>query len=112
MKKSKSVIFLVCAFFVYSMALLFSKYASGMASTMKFILFYGCSLACIGVYAILWQLALKDIPLNVAYPLKAVTLVISMFFGYIIFHDAVTVPMIVGTVIIFAGVILVGGSHE
>lgn len=111
MRKNKSVIFLAAAFVVYSLVLLLSKTASAQSDRMCFILFYGSSLICLAVYAVLWQWALKEIPLNLAYPLKAVTLIISMIFGVIFFHEVITLPMIIGTVCIIAGVFFIGGAQ-
>ena len=59
------------------------------------------------VYTYFWQLILKVIPLNKAYPLKAITIVFSMVIGFLLFKEQITLKMIIACLFIFAGVFLV-----
>lgn len=81
-------------------------------SNSMFFIFYGVSLLFLALYAIGWQLVLKEMNLSVAYPLKVLTLVFGMFFGVVLFKENLTIGMIIGSLLIFLGVYFVGGSHE
>ena len=74
MLKIKNYIFLTITFFVYSLSLLFSKIASMQENSFNFILYYIISVLIMCVYAILWQLILKNVPLSIAFH-KTVTIV-------------------------------------
>lgn len=108
MLKVRNYIFLIITFFIYSLSLLFSKIASMQADTINFFMYYIISIFVMGVYAIFWQLILKKIPLSIAFPTKAVTIVFSLFLGYFIFSEAITLKKIISIIIIMIGVVLVG----
>ena len=59
------------------------------------------------VHALAWQQILKLVPLNVAIANTAVMFAWGMIWGYLFFEEQVTVYMIVGTLVIFAGIRLV-----
>ena len=99
MLKIKNYIFLTITFFVYSLSLLFSKIASMQENSFNFILYYIISVLIMCVYAILWQLILKNVPLSIAFPTKAVTIVFSLFLGYFIFSEAITLKKIISIII-------------
>ncbi len=60
----------------------------------------------LGIYAIGWQQILKRLPLTVAYTNKAVTLVWSMVFGVLLFHEQIRPKQVIGCALAIAGVIL------
>ena len=92
---------------VYSLSGIFSKLASSQSFlSFEFVALYGCMLAVLFVYAIAWQQIIKRLPLSVAFANKAVTVVWGIVWGILIFHEQVTASMIVGAVIVMAGVIL------
>lgn len=112
MKNSKKNILLFFVFLIYSISVLFSKFASMQQTTFLFVMFYSISLVFLLIYAIGWQVVLKYSNLSIVYPLKVITLLFSMFFGIIFFEETISFGMMIGTVIIFIGVFLVGGTHE
>lgn len=63
-------------------------------------------------YAIAWQQILKRMPLTVAYANKPVSLIWGMVWGTLIFKEGITWKMILGAVIIFAGICLVVSEDE
>lgn len=92
---------------VYSLSGIFSKLASSQPFlSFEFVALYGCMLAVLFVYAIAWQQIIKRLPLSVAFANKAVTVVWGIVWGLLIFHEQVTASMVVGAVIVMAGVIL------
>ncbi|MEG0034932.1 MAG: EamA family transporter [Bacilli bacterium] len=112
MKKSRMIVILFAIYFIYSVSVLMSKFASLQENELYFLLFYGISLFFLFVYAIGWQIIIKNIPLSVAYPLKVVVIILGMIFGYFIFREQITFKMIIGTLLIFIGVFCVGKSYD
>ena len=92
---------------VYSLCGFFSKNASRQPfMSFEFCAFYAGMLAILVVYAIGWQQILKRLPLTVAFANKAITIVWGIVWGAVFFQEAVTPPMVVGAVIVMAGVVL------
>ena len=101
------------AILIFSFSGVFSKLAGRYpALSLPFILLYGCNLGICGVYAVLWQQFLKHIPLNTAYSNRMVTMIWSMIWGALMFNEVITVPMLIGTVIILLGLRMVVTSDE
>lgn len=84
----------------------------------RFCLFFGGEFVLLGVYALGWQQILKRLTLTVAYTNKAVTLVWSMVFGVLLFHEQLQLRQVVGCALAVAGVLLFvkadgeEGSHD
>ena len=96
-----------------------SKLAAGEAFlSLRFCLFFGGEFVLLGIYALGWQQILKRLPLTVAYTNKAVTLVWSLLFGVLLFHERVGIRQILGCALVVAGVVLFvradgeEGSHD
>ena len=84
-----------------------SKLAAGEEFlSLRFCLFFGGEFVLLGLYALGWQQILKRLPLTVAYTNKAVTLVWSLVFGVLLFHESVGVKQLVGCALAVAGVAL------
>ena len=75
-----------------------------------YLLWFGGAVAIIGVYAILWQQVLRRIELSTAYMFKGATLIFTMLFAALLFGEAITVPNIVGSLIIIVGITLLARS--
>lgn len=71
-----------------------------------YLLWFGGAVAIIGAYAILWQQILKRIELSTAYMFKGTTLIFTMLIAALLFGEAITVPNILGSLIIITGIIL------
>ena len=71
-----------------------------------YLLCFGGAVAIIGAYAILWQQILKRIELSTAYMFKGTTLIFTMLIAALLFGEAITVPNILGSLIIITGIIL------
>ena len=108
MIKNKLYIKLIAVYFIYSLSVLFSKIAGVQDNNISFIVFYFISLGFMGIYAILWQIILKKNDLSKAYPFKCLTIVFLMIFGYFMWNEVITFNIIIGTLLIFAGVMLLG----
>ena len=103
----KNFVLLQLAVLVYSL----STVAANMASKYDFlsagwILFFGLEFAVLAVYAILWQQAIKKFQLSVAYANKAVMLLWSMLWNFIIFSQGITPGKVCGVILVMGGVIV------
>ena len=92
---------------LFSLTTVLSKLAAGEAVlSPRFCLFFGGEFILLGIYALGWQQILKRLPLTLAYTNKAVTLVWSMVFGVLLFHETVSLKQILGCALAVAGVVL------
>lgn len=112
-KKLFLIIFVQSAILLYSFCGVFQKLA-GQYDTFsaKFILFYIISIVILGVYAILWQIILKKLPLSTAYSNRAISTIWSVVWGVLIFSEKISWNHIVGAVIICVGVYLVNSMEK
>ncbi|MBQ9512639.1 MAG: transporter [Lachnospiraceae bacterium] len=111
-KKAAGIVFLQFAVMVYSINTVVAKYvALEPWFSLKFILLYGLEFVVLGIYAILWQQIIKKVELSVAYANKAMTLLWSMLWGAILFHEGVTLPKVLGVGFVIAGTVILN-SHE
>ncbi len=109
MKKNllTSILFLQGAVLIYSLTTVISKLVSNYEFlSFKFILFYLLDFAVLGIYAILWQQLLKRFELSIAYANKAMTLLWSLLWSVILFHERVTLPKVFGVILVIAGTII------
>jgi len=74
--------------------------------SLPYILWFCGAVAIIGIYAILWQQVLRRIELSTAYMFKGTTLIFTMLIAAMLFGEAITLPNIVGSVIIITGITL------
>ncbi len=58
-----------------------------------------------GLSTVLWLYILSKMPFSIAYALTSTTYAFSLFAGYFIFNEAISVYKIIGTTLILAGVI-------
>lgn len=111
LKRAGNIIFLQFAVMVYSINTVVAKYvALEPWFSIKFILLYLLEFAVLGVYAILWQQIIKRVELSVAYANKAMTLLWSLVWGVVLFHEGVTVKKVIGVVLVIAGTMLLNLS--
>ena len=75
-----------------------------------YLLWFGGAVAIIGIYAVLWQQVLRRIELSTAYMFKGATLIFTMLFAALLFGEAITVPNIIGSLIIIIGITLLAKS--
>lgn len=114
--KLKTLFGLHLLLMVYSMSSICSKMAAGSEFlSFRFCLFYAVIIAMLGLYAIGWQQVIKRLPLTVAFANKSVTVVWGIIWGFVFFHEKITVGKVVGALLVIAGVILYvrdGGGEE
>jgi drug/metabolite transporter (DMT)-like permease len=71
-----------------------------------YLVWFGGAVLIIGIYAILWQQILKRIELGTAYLFKGTTLIFTMLIAALLFGEAITIPNIIGSLIIITGITL------
>ena len=77
----------------------------------EFFAWYGGVLVILFIYAIVWQQVLKRLPLFTAYINKGITIIWGLLWGMLIFGESISVTMILGAVLVFAGTIQVVASN-
>lgn len=92
---------------LYSIGGIFSKRAAGVPFlSIPFCLYYGGVILLLAVYAFGWQKIIKHLPLTTAFANKAVTVVWGIVWGWLIFHEQITVGKLLGAALVIAGVVL------
>ena len=99
------------AVMVYSL----STVAGNMASKNAFLspgylLFFGLQFLVLALYAVIWQQMIKKFELSIAYANKALTLMWSMLWNFLIFKDGITPLKVVGVLLVVAGVIVMNSE--
>ncbi len=91
----------------YSLSSVLSKLAAAESFlSFRFCLYYGGMFVILVVYALGWQQILKRLPLTVAFANKAVTLVWSIVFGALLFHETIRPTQLIGCALAVVGVVL------
>ena len=111
--KIKTLILLHILLAVYSTSGIFSKLA-GTADflSIKFILYYGCVILLLGIYAIGWQQIIRHMDLTSAYANKAVCTIWGSVWGILFFHESITLSKAFGLVMIVAGIVIFATDRE
>lgn len=116
MKKNmtlKNILLLQLVIVIYTLSSIFAKLASGQELfTLPFFLFYGCEIAILGLYALLWQQMIKRFELSVAYANRAMALIWSLLWAVIFFREQVTVKKIAGILLVILGTAIINGGGE
>ena len=94
------------------MASVFAKFA-GLAGNTKDTFFYiALQFMSLAIYALIWQVVLKSMPLATAYANKAICVVWSYVFGVILFGEHITIGKAIGVALVVAGILLVVSDDE
>lgn len=105
--KLTDILLLQSAVIVYSL----STVAANLASkydflSMGYILFFSLEFLILAAYALIWQQMIKKFQLSVAYANKAMTLMWSMLWNFIIFSQGITPFKVVGVLLVVVGVVI------
>lgn len=106
--KAKDILFLQAIIAVYTLSGVAAKFASGHGFLSPgFILFYGVEIAILGLYALLWQQVIKRFDLSVAYANRSMTLLWSLVWAVVFFHEGIQIQNVIGVVIAVTGAVIV-----
>ena len=102
--KLKNYLLLYAAFFIYSISAVCSKMASKQDQAILLMVFLGAEIVFLGLYALVYQKALKRFPLAVAMANKGITVIFALIWSVILFKENITAWNILGCIIIIAGI--------
>ena len=103
----RNILFLCFAVAVYSVSGFFSKMASGHDFlSFPYLLYLGGVVLVLGTYAILWQMALKRVPLNKAYLFRSLGVVYGLAIAYFVFHETITWGNLLGGGLVLGGLLV------
>ena len=103
----RNILFLCFAVAVYSASGFFSKMASRYDFlSCPYLLCLGGVVLVLGTYAILWQMALKEVPLNKAYLFRSLGVVYGLAIACYIFHESITWGNLIGGGIVLGGLLV------
>ena len=106
-ERVKTVFALHMLLMIYSMGGICSKMAAGVPFlSIQFCFYYGMILFLLAFYAIGWQQIIKRLPLTTAFANKAVTVVWGIVWGFLFFHESITIGKILGALFVIIGVVL------
>lgn len=103
--------FLCFVIAVYSASGIFTKFASRYEFLSAH--YIGCLFGAIfilGIYAVLWQVVLKKIPLNQAYLFRSLGLVYSLAIACFIFNEMISLQNIVGCGLVLGGLVILSSG--
>lgn len=104
---TSTIILIIVGFVIYSTTGVFCKFASSYPFfSLLYILFFLITIVMLCVYAIMWQLILTKVPLNIAFICKSSTLIYSLLFAHFLFGESITDYNIVGAIIILIGLVI------
>lgn len=104
----KNYVFLHVAFLIYSIIMVYMKWASQfpIASISFFIAYFGLVVLLFG-YAILWQQVIKNFEISRAYSHRGIIILWSMLWSVFLFGDTIQWNHILGAAIIIVGIVVV-----
>jgi drug/metabolite transporter (DMT)-like permease len=101
----KWILFMQGAVIVYSFCGVFQKMAANQSMlSWRFIVYYGCSIGILFIYAVLWQIILRKLPLTTAYSNRAISMIWSMVWSVLLFQETIRWNQVLGAIVICFGV--------
>lgn len=112
-RESKALIALHIFVLLLSFSGVFSKLAAGQKFlSPKFIVFYGCEIVILGIYALGWQQVIKYLPMTTAGANKSVGMVWTILWGLILFDEKLTPGKIIGALLVLGGSVLFASDDK
>ncbi|WP_051226345.1 hypothetical protein [Butyrivibrio sp. MC2013] len=117
MKKLVNISLLQLVIAIYSINTVIGKYVGISLSShglfsIRTIGLLALEVLALGAYAIFWQQLLPRFQLSVAYANKAVMLLWSLLWSYLLFGESVTRGKAVGVLLVIAGTVILNGDLE
>lgn len=109
----KDILMLQGIIILYSISSVVANLASKQETmSIGFLLFYGLEVAILGIYAILWQQAIKKFELSIAYANRAMVVLWSMVWAVLFFGNQITAGNMVGLALIIVGTIIINREEK
>lgn len=108
-KKHKILDFVILygGFVIYSASSVFAKKAGIQDTPFIALIYFMLEFLFLGIYAMIYQQALKRFSLSTAMSNKGVTVLLSLIWSVLIFKESVTLMNMIGAVLVTAGVVVV-----
>ena len=106
------ILFLCFAIAVYSISGFFTKLASGY--DFLSVPYLGCLVGAVivlGIYAVIWQIALKKVPLSQAYLFRSMGVIYGLAIAYFVFGETVTLQNLVGCGLVMCGLAILSQTN-
>lgn len=101
------------AVIVYSLSTVAGKLASEHPFlSFKYILYFGLEFVILAIYALIWQQIIKKFQISIASANKAVSLLWSMFWNFLLFSTGITPWKVVGVLLVIVGVVIMNFGSE
>ena len=111
-EKIRPFLLLHVLLFLYSAGGICSKFASAQDFlSLPFFRFYAVVLFCLVVYAIGWQQVLRKMSLTTAFANKSIVFLWAFLWGMVFFSEKPTPGMLIGAILVIAGILLVVSDH-
>lgn len=108
-----SILLMMTAFLIYSSTGIFSKLTSMQDFlSLNYLLFFSLIILALAIYAVLWQIVLKKVPLAQAFLFKSTGIVFALVYAHFLFDEKVTFINIVGATFIIIGIIINSSKIE
>lgn len=102
---ASSLLLMFFAYMIYSSTGIFSKLASMQVFlTGTYLLFFTMIIVTLAVYAVLWQIILKRVPLGQAFLFKSSGIVFALVYAHFLFGEQVSIWNIAGALLIMTGI--------
>jgi uncharacterized membrane protein len=110
-QRATDYLLLHLTFFLYSLSAVLAKTAAIQGLfTYRFFLFAFAELIFLGIYALLWQQALRRFPLVKAFSNKGAVVIWNLLWAAVLFHEQITVFNLIGSLIIMIGIMVVSSD--
>ncbi|MCM1182338.1 MAG: EamA family transporter [Roseburia sp.] len=104
----KNILMLQGVVVIYTISGILSKSASASeGKPVRFLFFFGMEFVILGIYALLWQQIIKRFELSVAYANRSMSVLWSMLWAVVFFHDTITPRNITGVLLVVAGTVII-----
>jgi len=111
--KPKNLFLLLLGYLIYSFTGVISK--SSILNPLRSIntLFcYIIVLILLGLYALIWQISIKKIPLYMAYMGKSTSLILTLLWSNLFFNEVIKINNIIGALLVICGILLMFNPKE
>lgn len=109
-KRLTDFLILYLAFFVYSFSSVCAKLAALQTERARILFFFAAEIACLGIYALIYQQALKRFSLVIAMSNKGITVILGLLWSVILFGEKVGTLNIIGALLIIFGIGMVSSD--
>lgn len=106
----RKYVLLYGCFLIYSASAVCAKLASKQDLPLRAVAFLGLEVACLGLYAAIWQQALKQFTLVTAMANKGVVVIFNLIWSVLLFKEAVTINNVIGAAVIIGGIWVVSAD--